>query len=333
MPASKPVVHASNAEPEGYRYTTDHVLASLPEGVSIANRVFIVTGGNSGLGEETARALSTHGANVIVATRSESSGLAAIERIKKRRPQASLHWMNLDLSDLDTVQKFVEEFHKSGLPLHGLICNAGIMAHPYAKTKQGFESQFGTNHIGHFLLIKLLMDDLIKSGPRSRVIVVSSRGHRWSGVRYDDPGFDHGKAYDPWKGYGQSKTANILCARTFNEKYGDKGVEFFSLHPGMIGTNLSHGMTEDVKKEMLAMLPPGSEGMFSNDPPKWMKSVEQGAATQVWAATSPDLNGKGGAYLDDCHIAKPLTEEAEDVTGENGRRLYDMSMEAVSSYL
>lgn len=232
MPASKTLVHAQNAEPEGYRYTTDQVLSSLPEGVSVSNKVFIVTGSHSGLGEETVRALSAHGAHVIVATRSESSGHAAIDRIKKGNPQANVQWLHLDLSDLDTVQEFVKEFHKTGLPLHTLICNAGIMAHPYAKTKQGFESQFGTNHIGHFLLIKLLMEDLIKSGPGSRVIVVSSRGHRWAGVRYDDPGFEDGKAYDPWKAYGQSKTANILCAKTFNEKFGDQGVEFFSLHPG-----------------------------------------------------------------------------------------------------
>jgi NAD(P)-dependent dehydrogenase (short-subunit alcohol dehydrogenase family) len=229
---SKPVVHAQNTEPEGYRYTTDQVLESLPENASIVNKVFIVTGSHSGLGEETARALSAYGAKVIVATRNESSGHAAIDRIKKRHPQANLQWLNLDLSDLDKVQDFVTEFHKTGLPLHGLICNAGIMCHPYAKTKQGFESQFGTNHIGHFLLIKLLMDDLVKSGPGSRVVVVSSGGHRWSGVRFDDPGFDDGKAYDPWKAYGQSKTANILCARTFSEKYGDKGVEFYSVHPG-----------------------------------------------------------------------------------------------------
>lgn len=333
MPASKTLVHAQNAEPEGYRYTTDQVLSSLPEGVSVSNKVFIVTGSHSGLGEETVRALSAHGAHVIVATRSESSGHAAIDRIKKGNPQANVQWLHLDLSDLDTVQEFVKEFHKTGLPLHTLICNAGIMAHPYAKTKQGFESQFGTNHIGHFLLIKLLMEDLIKSGPGSRVIVVSSRGHRWAGVRYDDPGFEDGKAYDPWKAYGQSKTANILCAKTFNEKFGDQGVEFFSLHPGVCSTNLASGMTEDVKKEMLSMMPPGSESMFTKDPPKWMKTVEQCAATQVWGATSPDLNGKGGAYLDDCHIGKPLTEEAEDVTGENGRRLYDMSMKAVSNYL
>ncbi|CAM0140819.1 hypothetical protein VKS41_008097 [Umbelopsis sp. WA50703] len=347
--ASRPTIHKANEEPKGYRYTTNQVLDKLPESASVANKVFIVTGAHSGLGEETARALSAYGAKVIVATRSESSAQAAIDRIKKAHPKANLQWLNLDLSDLDKVQEFATEFHKTGLPLHGLICNAGIMAHPYSKTKQGFESQFGVNHMGHFLLIKLLLDDLINSGPGSRVVVVSSAGYRFSGVRFDDLDFKNGQVYDPFVAYGQSKTANILCARAFNEKYSDKGVEFFSLHPGMIRTNLGKGMSEDAKKTMITNITNNAvqrkilgwltslesffEPVFGKISPKWMKTIEQGAATQVWAATSPDLNGKGGAFLDNCHVSEPNTEEAKDTTGENGRRLYDFSMDAVSKYL
>jgi NAD(P)-dependent dehydrogenase (short-subunit alcohol dehydrogenase family) len=373
--ASRPTIHKANEEPKGYRYTTNQVLDKLPESASVANKVFIVTGAHSGLGEETARALSAYGAKVIVATRSESSAQAAIDRIKKAHPKANLQWLNLDLSDLDKVQEFATEFHKTGLPLHGLICNAGIMAHPYSKTKQGFESQFGVNHMGHFQLIKLLLDDLINSGPGSRVVVVSSAGYRFSGVRFDDLDFKNGQVYDPFVAYGQSKTANILCARTFNEKYSDKGVEFFSLHPGklitvaavrnkkkrkkgqllncfclgMIRTNLGKGMSEDAKKTMITNITNNAvqrkilgwltslesffEPVFGKISPKWMKTIEQGAATQVWAATSPDLNGKGGAFLDNCHVSEPNTEEAKDTTGENGRRLYDLSMDAVSKYL
>lgn len=219
-------------EPEGYRYTADQVLDQLPQNASVSGKVYIVTGSHSGIGEESARSLAAHGAKVIVATRNQKSAQAAMDRIKSKNSKANLQWLYLDLSDLDAVKTFAADFHKTGLPLNGLICNAGIMAHPYSKTKQGFESQFGTNHIGHFLLIKLLLDDLIKSGPGSRVIVVSSSGHRFSGVRFDDLGFSNGKVYEPFEAYGQSKTANILCAKAFNERYSDKGVEFFSLHPG-----------------------------------------------------------------------------------------------------
>ncbi|CAM0138911.1 unnamed protein product [Umbelopsis sp. WA50703] len=334
-------IYKSDEEPEGYRYTAEQILDQLPENASVSNKVFIVTGSHSGIGEESARSLSTHGARVIVATRNEKSAQVAMDRIKQRHPKANLQWLFLDLSDLETVKKFVTEFHKTGLPLHGLICNAGIMASPYSKTKQGFESQFGTNHIGHFLLIQLLLDDLIKSGPGSRVAVVSSTGHRFSGIRYDDLDFSDGKVYEPFEAYGQSKTANILCAKAFNEKYSDKGVEFFSLHPGLIRTNLDQSMSPEAKKQSIALVASGPVqarlfqaavavesflkpvfGKFLT--PKFMKTVGQGAATQIWAATSPDLNGKGGAYLDNCHIEKPMTEEADDPTGENARRLYDV---------
>ncbi|KAJ2957118.1 hypothetical protein NQZ79_g7111 [Umbelopsis isabellina] len=347
--ATRPVIYKSNEEPEGYRYTTNKVLDDLPETASISNKVFIVTGAHSGLGEETARALSAHGAKVIVATRSEGSAQAAIQRIKKAHPSADLQWLNLDLSDLDKVKEFATEFHRTGLPLHGLICNAGIMAHPYSKTKQGFESQFAVNHMGHFLLVNLLLDDLIQSGPGSRVVFVSSNGYRFSGVRFDDLDFKNGQDYEPFVAYGQSKTANILAAKTLNERYSDKGVEFFSLHPGMIRTNLNKGMSEEAKRSTIANITNNAiqrtlmgwlismesflEPVFGKVSPKWMKTVQQGAATQVWAATSPSLNGKGGAFLDDCHISEPTTEDAKDTTGENGRRLYDLSMEAVSRYL
>ncbi|KAJ2964765.1 hypothetical protein NQZ79_g230 [Umbelopsis isabellina] len=346
----KPHIYKPNEEPEGYRYTADKVLDQLPKAATVSKKVFIVTGSHSGIGEESARSLAAHGAKVILATRNQKSAQAAMDRIKAKHPKADLQWLYLDLSNLDTVKTFVAEFRKTGLQLNSLICNAGIMAHPYSKTKQGFESQFGTNHIGHFLLIQLLIDDLIKSGPGSRVVVVSSTGHRFSGVRYDDLDFSDGKVYEPFEAYGQSKTANILCAKAFNEKYSGKGVEFFSLHPGLIRTNLQNGMSSDARDTTIARIANGPvhasllKAALAVEPlikpifgdiftPKFMKTLGQGAATQVWAATSPDLNGKGGAYLDDCHIETPMTEEAQDATGENARRLYDLSMKLVAQYL
>ncbi|KAG2183127.1 hypothetical protein INT43_006122 [Umbelopsis isabellina] len=350
MADNRPDIHKPNEEPEGYRFTADQMLDQLPKDASISNKVYIVTGSHSGIGEETARSLSSHGAKVILATRNQKSAQAAMDRIKSKHPKANLQWLYLDLSDLDTVKTFVADFRKTGLPLNGLICNAGIMASPYSKTKQGFESQFGTNHMGHFLLIKLLLDDLIKSGPGSRVVVVSSAGHRFSGIKFDDLDFSDGKVYEPFEAYGQSKTANILCAKAFNEKYSDKGVEFFSLHPGLIRTNLDNSMSPDARNTSIARIASGPvqasfykaaiavesflKPVFGNFiAPKFMKTVGQGAATQVWAATSPDLNGKGGAYLDDCHISTPKTEEAQDATGENARRLYDLSIKLVAQYL
>ncbi|OZJ03856.1 hypothetical protein BZG36_03674 [Bifiguratus adelaidae] len=309
--------------PVGYRWTTDQVLDKLPQEHSVKGKVFIVTGGHSGLGEETTRALAAHGATVIVGSRSKSAADEVIAKIHKSHPDAKVQWIMLDLSDLDSVRQFVKEFHATGLPLYSIICNAGVMACPYGKTKQGFETQFGTNHLGHFLLIKLLIDDIVKSGG-GRVVCVSSIAHRAGGIRFDDYNFSDGKEYEPWKGYGQSKTANILCAKGFNEHYASKGVECFSLHPGGIRTPLQRHVAES------KMLENGWINEKGEVHPGF-KTVAQGAATQVLAATSPDLKGKGGAYLEDCHVKEPLTEQAKDEMGEYSRKLFELSEKLVNA--
>ena len=230
--APPPLPKTKAEEPEGYRWSTDQVLSRLPASASITGKVFIVTGTNAGIGEETARALAAHGATVVMGSRNEKAAEVSKKGILARHPNASLKWIYLDLSDLESVQEFAKKFKALGLPLNGLICNAGIMAPPYETTKQGFEMQFGVNHLAHFLLIQLLIDDLVKAGPGSRVVCVSSKGHRFSGIRWDDTNFQDGKQYDAFEGYGQSKSANILCAKAFNELYSKQGVECFSLHPG-----------------------------------------------------------------------------------------------------
>jgi NAD(P)-dependent dehydrogenase (short-subunit alcohol dehydrogenase family) len=230
--APPPLPKTKAEEPEGYRWSTDQILSQLPAYASIAGKVFIVTGTNSGLGEESARAIAAYGATVIMGSRNEKAAKESKKRIVARHSKASLKWIYLDLSDLESVREFAKQFKALGIPLNGLICNAGIMACPYETTKQGFEMQFGVNHLAHFLLIQLLMDDLVKAGPGSRVVCVSSKGHRFSGIRWDDLNFQDGKVYDAFEGYGQSKTANILCAKAFNELYSKQGVECFSLHPG-----------------------------------------------------------------------------------------------------
>ncbi|KAH8549733.1 WW domain-containing oxidoreductase-like protein [Umbelopsis sp. PMI_123] len=334
MSNNKPLLPTKEQEPEGYRWTDDQVLSELPAPASIKGKVFIVTGINAGIGEESARVLSAHSATVVMGSRNQKAAEASKKRILARHPRASLKWIYLDLSDLESVREFAKKFQELGLGLNGLICNAGIMACPYETTKQGNEMQFGVHHLGHFLLIQLLIGDLIKTGSDARVVTVSL-GHRWGGVRFDDIGFQSGEKYDPFEAYGQSKTANIFTANALNEIYSKDGVEFFSVHPGHIPTDLDKKMSNKSKADMAKiivqnpvarMMVPAFVNIYSvlrpiigPMKPSWMKTIEQGAATQIYAATSPNLKGKGGAYLEDCHLDTPLTEQAQDANGENSR--------------
>lgn len=192
---------------ECYRWTTDQVLDKLTTDTSVDGKAFIITGSHYGLGEETARALSTRGAVVVITSCGDKAAQQAIKRIQRKHTAANLRWLKLVLSDLASVQDFANVFKNTGLDLHGLICNAGIMACPYSTAQQGYESQFGVNHLSHFLLIQLLIDNLTKTGSGVRVVIVSSQGHRFAGVQFDDVGFQGRKSYGPWVAYGQSKTA------------------------------------------------------------------------------------------------------------------------------
>ncbi|OZJ01592.1 hypothetical protein BZG36_05467 [Bifiguratus adelaidae] len=312
-------------EPERYRWTADGVLDRLPDAHSVKGKTYIVTGGHSGLGGEATRALAARGATVIVGSRSPSSAEKAIKDIQSAHPNADVRYIHLDLCDLDSVRQFVKDFHATGLPLNGLVCNAGVMFTPYGTTKQGFELQFGTNHVAHHLLIQLLMDDIVKSGG-GRVVCVSSGGHSISPVRFHDLGFNHGKDYHKLESYGQSKTANILCAKAFNELYSAKGVECFSTHPGKctIKTDIGRHME---RSEIVGWASMDEEGNMHPG----FKSIPEGAATQVYALTSPEITGKGGAYLMDSHIAEPLHDQARDVTGENSRHLYEVTEKLIAA--
>ena len=190
-----------------------------------------------------------------------------------------------------------------------LIGNAGVMACPHATTADGFEMQFGTNHLGHFLLFQLLAPALVAGAP-SRVVLLTSAGHRFSDVDLDDPGFEH-TPYDPWMAYGRAKTANALCAVGIDQRYRDQGVRAFAVHPGGIQTELGRHLTEETLQFMLDRLKDAPEPM------PW-KTVPQGAATTVYAATSPELDGKGGCYLEDCHVA----EVTDDPASRTGVRAY-----------
>ncbi len=269
--------------------TTDDVL----EGVDLTGRRLVITGASTGLGEETSRALAAHGASITMAVRDPARGDAAAERIRAGTPDADLEIRRLDLSSLASVRSFADGFLADHDRINVLINNAGVMACPYGTTEDGFESQFGTNHLGHFLLATLLAPALVAGAP-SRLIALSSAGHRRADVDLDDPGFER-TPYEEWAAYGRAKTANVLFAVEFDRRFADQGVRALAVHPGLIATELGRHLTE----ETLATL---TASMSSRGEVTW-KTVPQGAATSVWAATSPDLDAVGGRYLEDCHVA------------------------------
>jgi NAD(P)-dependent dehydrogenase (short-subunit alcohol dehydrogenase family) len=278
----------------GATTTTDEVL----DGVDLAGKRFVVTGASTGLGEETTRAVAAHGAAVTMAARDIDKGLDAADRIRESVPDADLVVRELDLASLASVHSFAEQFLAERDRIDVLINNAGVMACPHATTSDGFEMQFGTNHLGHFLLTTLLTPALLAGSP-ARVVALSSRGHRLSDVDLDDPDFAR-TPYDPWVAYGRSKTANVLFAVGFDQRHRDQGVRSFAVHPGGIRTELGRHLTEESINALVQAMPPGQQM-------EW-KTIPQGAATSVWAATSPTLGGKGGLYLEDCGIAEPVDE-------------------------
>ncbi len=288
--------------------TTDDVL----EGVDLAGQRYVVTGASTGLGEETTRAVAAHGASVTMAVRDPARGQAAADRIRAAVPGADLEVRELDLASLASIRSFAASFLAEHDRIDVLIDNAGVMACPQGTTADGFELQFGTNHLGHFLLTNLLTPALIAAAP-SRVIVLSSRGHRFSDVDLDDPNFEH-TDYEPWLAYGRAKTANALFAVGYDRRFAERGVRAFSLHPGGIVTELGRHLTEESIATLQAAVPSGQM--------KW-KTVPQGAATSVWAATSADLDNLGGLYLEDCGIAGSTT----DPMAETGVRPYALDPE------
>ena len=252
----------------------------------------MVTGASTGLGEETARALAAHGASVTLAVRDLARGRAAADRIRGSVEHADLEVSELELGSLASVRAFADDFLSRNSSIGALINNAGLMACPHATTVDGFEMQFGTNHLGHFLLSVLLAPALVTGAP-SRLVVLSSFGHTFADVDLDDWNFER-TPYEPFTAYGRAKTANALFAVGFQQRYGDRGVQAFSVHPGGIHTELGRHMSPEV----IAAVAERAGAGFG-----W-KTIPQGAATSVWAATAPELDGHGGAYLEDCHIAE-----------------------------
>ncbi|CAF1014307.1 unnamed protein product [Rotaria sordida] len=274
---------------------------------NLDGKVVIVTGATSGIGVETSRALAAINAHVFITARDMNRGEEVVADIKKTTGNNKVEVLELDLTSLQSVRTFVDQFRARKLPIHILICNAGIMACPYAKTKDGFESQFGVNHLAHFLLVTSLLPEL-KAGKSARVIMVSSVLNKTQGINFDDINWE--KNYDKWLAYGQSKTANILFALQLNKLYRSEGIQAFALNPGAIMTNLQNVLPIEEQRAM---------GYFKEDGTlaDFFKTVEQGASTSVYAALAPEVDSSDGEYLEDCAITRVVNENKMDFRGRS----------------
>jgi NAD(P)-dependent dehydrogenase (short-subunit alcohol dehydrogenase family) len=287
----------------GHRTTAAEVL----HGIDLTGRTALVTGGYSGLGAETTQALAAAGAHVIVPARRPAEARAAlaaeVAAAQAATAAGTAEVAALDLGDLGSVRRFAEDFLASGRGLDIVIGNAGIMACPETRVGPGWEAHFAVNHLGHHALVNLLWPAI---NPGARVVMVSSAGHQLSGMRWDDVQFERG--YDRWLAYAQAKTANALFAVHLDTLGRNRGVRAFSVHPGAILTPLLRHLT---RAEMVERGWVDEDGRLA-DPE--FKTPEQGAATQVWAATSPQLTGLGGLYCEDCDVAEP-TDRSDMVAG------------------
>ena len=298
----------------GLRSTADEVL----KGIDLSGKLALVTGGYSGLGLETTKALVKAGARVIVPARRPEAAQEALSGIE------NVEVGELDLSDLNSVKAFADRVLASGRSIDLAILNAGVMASPETRVGPGWELQFATNHLGHFALINRLWPLLI-AGEGARVVATSSTGHHFSPIRWDNLNFEGN--YHKFEAYGQSKTANSLFAVELDRRGAEQGVRAFAVHPGGILTPLQRHMG---REEMIALKWIDEDGKGNPG----FKTPEQGAATQVWAATSPQLEGKGGVYCEDCDIAEPAQEDGPRVgvkdyavDPEEAKRLWDLSVE------
>jgi NAD(P)-dependent dehydrogenase (short-subunit alcohol dehydrogenase family) len=310
----------------GFKSTAEDVIA----GHDLTGKIAIVTGGYSGIGLETTRAFASAGARVIVPARDMAKARDAVKVI------AGVELARLDLFDPSSIDEFAQQFLNSRQPLHILVDNAGIMAVPLIRDARGYESQFATNHLGHFQLTARLWPALVQANG-ARVISVSSRGHRFSGVDFDDPNFER-RPYDKWVAYGQSKTANILFAVALDARGQEDGVRAFSLHPGrIIDTALARHMSQE---ELLAAIGSNELARQSTDPATYMKTIPEGAATSVWCATSHQLDGMGGVYCEDCDVAPVVPADSDGlgvrpyaIDPEFAERLWSLSTTLIAAQI
>lgn len=287
----------------GDQSTTDDVLT----GIDLSGKRILVTGVSAGLGVETARALAARGAQVVGAARDLDKAYRATEIVRAGAANGGgLELIELDLASLASVRAAADVLVADGRPFDVVIANAGVMACPKGSTADGFETQFGTNHLGHFVLINRIAT-LLGSG--GRVVSLASAGHRFADVDLDDPNFER-TPYAEFVAYGRSKTANILFAVEFDRRHKDRGVRAAAVHPGVIQTELSRHMNPEETRQMIASL---EQKMPDGAPRYTWKSIPQGAATSLWAGIVAAPDAVGGRYCEDCHVAE--ISESDDVRG------------------
>jgi NAD(P)-dependent dehydrogenase (short-subunit alcohol dehydrogenase family) len=300
----------------GATTTADEVVA----GIDLTGSRAVITGAASGIGVETARTLARGGAEVTLAVRDTGAGDRVADDITVTTGNPDVRVAHLDLVDRASINAFVEAWNG---PLNLLINNAGIMACPLGRTREGWELQFATNHLGHFALALGLHSALAAAGG-ARIVSVSSSGHLASPVVFEDLAFDH-RPYDPWAAYGQSKTANVLLAVEATRRWAGDGIVANALMPGGIMTNLQKYVPQEVKDGWIEM---EKAGRFTS------KTTQQGAATTLVAAVAPEFAGTGGHYLEDCNEAETVANDAQVSSGvrewalnpEAAARLWDTSL-------
>jgi NAD(P)-dependent dehydrogenase (short-subunit alcohol dehydrogenase family) len=305
---------ATSTREFGATSTTDDVLS----GINLRGKRILVTGVSAGIGVETARALAAHGAYVVGAARDLAKAETATAQVRKDAAAngGGLELIELDLGNLKSVRACADRLLAKSEPFDVVIANAGVMATPFGHTADGFETQFGTNHLGHFVLVNRIAS-LIRNG--GRLINLSSSGHRFSNVDLDDPNFER-TTYDPFVAYGRSKTANILFAVAFDKRHRGRGVRAAAVHPGGIQTELARHLDPSQMHKMVDQLNQqlASEGKR----PFQFKTIPQGAATSVWAGVVAPPDEIGGQYCANCHVGRIVPDDATISAISEGVRGY-----------
>ena len=298
----------------GAKSTTDDVLA----GVDLKGKRILVTGVSAGLGVETARALLAHGADIVGTARDLGKARQATTEGSKvaAKKGTSFELIELNLASLKSVRAAADKLVADGGLFDVIIANAGVMATPFGKTEDGFETQFGTNHLGHFVFVNRIAK-LIKDG--GRLVNLSSSGHRFSNVDLNDPNFE-ATPYEPFLAYGRSKTANVLFAVEFDLRHHDRGVRATAVHPGGIITELSRHMPDGAIEAFVQQVQ--DQRAAAGEPPFEFKSIPQGAATSVWAGVVAAADEVGGKYCEDCQVGELISTDSQVSAISRGVRAY-----------
>ena len=307
----------------GAKSTTEDVL----NGVNLKGKRILVTGVSAGIGVETARALVAHGADVVGAARDLAKAKRATAEVSETATKngVSFELIELDLASLKSVRAAADKLIADGRQFDVIIANAGVMATPFGKTEDGFETQFGTNHLGHFVFVNRIAK-LIKKG--GRLVNLASVGHRFSDVNLDDPNFET-TTYEPFVAYGRSKTANILFAVEFDRRHRNRGVRATAVHPGGIATELARYMPEGAIEAWVKQIQ--EQRAAAGEPPFEFKSIPQGAATSVWAGVVAPADEVGGKYCEDCQIAELIPADSQVSAISKGVRGYALDPESAKA--